>query len=56
MLDCINGFAHKDTVFGLAINQDGKLLAPRSGDKTVKLRSLPEGLWLSCLMDLAAGP
>ncbi|MGO9663649.1 MAG: hypothetical protein ACLP66_10105, partial [Polyangia bacterium] len=37
--------------FVAVVSTDGKLLASGSGDKTVKLWSLPEGASMSCLFD-----
>ena len=41
--------AHLDTVHSLAISPDGKVLASGSGDKTIKLWSLPGGQLVTTL-------
>lgn len=48
-VQCDNVFAHTDGINALAISPDGKLLASGSGDKTIKLWSLPEGALIKTL-------
>lgn len=51
---CADVKAHKSTVPALAMSPDGALLASAGLDGTIKLWSLPEGEFVSCLMDPAA--
>jgi hypothetical protein len=48
---CESIVAHKEAIMALTTSPDGKLLASAS-DKTIKLWALPEGGFVSCLMDL----
>ncbi len=55
LLETIVG--HSRLVSSLAISPDGRLLASASDDRTIQLRSLPDGKQVPlCLVDLAASP